>query len=84
MKITTTWQKCYDMESEIEYLGEHNSGEHYFKIVRKELESLWGPEEDECFALIEDGVVVFEGYAYYPSPEEVAAMKEVLIKNQSI
>lgn len=80
MKANATWQKCYDIESEIEYLGEENPGEHYFKIVRRETECFFDPEEDECSLLLEDGIIVgFEGYSSYPSVEEEDVMKGILI-----
>lgn len=79
MKATANWQKCYDMESEIEYLGEENPGEHYFGIKRRESEGFWDVEEDECYALVEDGIIVdFEGYSTYPSEEEESVMKGIL------
>ena len=74
-----TWQKCYDMESEIEYLGEENPGEHYFSIKRREYEGFWDTEEDECYALVEDGTVVdYDGYDSYPSDEERQAIWTIL------
>jgi len=79
MKANTTWQKCYDIESEIEYLGEENHGEHHFSIKRRETEGFWDVEEDECYALVEDGIIVdFEGYSSYPSVEEEDLMKGIL------
>ena len=79
MKHKITWQKCYDMESEITYLGESNPGEHYFSINRRESEGFWDVEEDECYLLLEDGIVVgFEGYSSYPSEEEESVMKGIL------
>lgn len=79
MKATANWQKCYDMESEIQYLGEENPGEHYFGIKRRESEGFWDVEEDECYALVEDGIIVdFEGYSTYPSEEEESVMKGIL------
>tara|TARA_R110000868_G_scaffold147485_1_gene368981 strand:+ start:431 stop:688 length:258 start_codon:yes stop_codon:yes gene_type:complete len=85
MSHKTTWQKCYDIESEIEYLGEENHGEHYFKIVRRETENFFDPEEDECYLLLEDGIIVgFEGYSSYPSPEEECMMKVILIEKNII
>lgn len=73
------------MESEITYLGEENPGEHYFSIKRRESEGFWDVEEDECYALVEDGVIVdFDGYSSYPSPEEEGAMKAYLVENNII
>ena len=83
--VKTTWQKCYDIESEIEYLGEEKPGEHHFKIVRRETESFFDPEDDECCLLLEDGIIVgFEGYSSYPSPEEEVMMKVILIEKNII
>lgn len=85
MSHKTTWQKCYDIESEIEYLGEENPGEHYFKIVRRETECFFDPEEDECYLLLEDGIVTgFEGYSMYPSIEEEGTMKVILSEKKII
>jgi hypothetical protein len=85
MTHKTTWQKCYDIESEIEYLGEENHGEHHFSIKRRETEGFWDVEEDECYLLLEDGIVVgFEGYSSYPSPEEEGTMKVILSEKKII
>jgi hypothetical protein len=79
MTRKATWQKCYDIESEITYLSEENPGEHYFKIIRRETECFFDPEEDECILLLEDGIVVgFEGYSSYPTIEEEVVMKLIL------
>ena len=79
MKHIISWQKCYDMESEIQYLGEENPGEHYFSIKRRESDGFWDVEEDECYALVEDGIIVdFEGYSTYPNVEEEELMKGIL------
>ena len=81
------FQKCYDFTSDIEYLGEENPDEHYFKITRREDENFWDPFEDECYALItknETGVDVdFEGYSEYPNDEERQAMW-TLLKEKNI
>ena len=78
-KHTISWQKCFDMESEITYHGEENPGEHYFGIKRRESEGFWDVEEDECYVLIEGECVVgFEGYSSYPSVEELDVMYEIL------
>ena len=79
MKQILHWQKVYDMESEIEYLGEENPGEHYFSIKRRESEGFWDAEEDECFVLVEDHKIVdFGGYSSHPSDEELEVMEKVL------
>lgn len=79
MKQILHWQKVYDMESEIEYLGEENPGEHYFSIKRRESEGFWDAEEDECFVLVEDRKIVdFDGYSTHPSDEELEVMEKVL------
>lgn len=81
MKHKISWQKCYDMESEITYLGEENPGEHYFSINRRESEGFWDVEDDECYALVEDNIIIdFEGYSQYPSQEEESMMKTILIE----
>lgn len=82
MAITfkTTWQKVYDMESEITYLGEENPGEHYFSINRRETEGFWDTEDDECYVLVEDNKIVdYEGYSTYPSDEEKESMERMLM-----
>jgi hypothetical protein len=85
MKHTISWQKCYDFDSEIEYLGEENPGEHYFKITRRETESFFDPEDDECFVLVEDRKVVdFEGYSSHPSDEELEVMEKILMEKNII
>ena len=79
MKQTTHWQKCFDIESEITYLGEKNPGEHYFGIKRSDWGEFLNAEDDECYLLLEDGIVVgFEGYSTYPSVEEEDCMKGIL------
>lgn len=79
MKVTVHWQKCYDMESEVEYLGEENPGEHYFGIVRRETEGFWDTEEDECFVVVKFGLITgYEGYTSYPSYEERKEFERVL------
>lgn len=79
MKATVHWQKCYDLQSEIEYLGEENPGEHYFKITRVESESFFDPEDDECFIYVEDGKLVdTDGYDTYPSEYELDLMESML------
>lgn len=85
MKQILHWQKCYDMESEIEYLGEENPGEHYFSIKRRESEGFWDAEEDECFVLVEDRKIVdFDGYSTHPSDEELKVMEKVLMEKNII
>jgi|LakMenEpi03Aug12_release.lakeMendotaPanAssembly.Ray.scaffolds.fasta_scaffold1376680_1 hypothetical protein len=84
MKAKTTWQKCYDIESKIEYLGEKNPGEHYFRITRLECESFSDPEDDECFIYVEDGKLIdVEDYDTYPSECELDLM-ENLLKEKNI
>jgi len=79
MKHKISWQKCYYMESEIEYLGEENPGEHYFSIKRREYEGFWDVEEDECYAFVENGKIVdYDGYDSYPSEAEAEAMEGIL------
>ena len=81
-KYKVHYQKCYDFVSDIEYLGEENPGEHYFKITRREDENFWDPFDDECYALVtknEMGVDIdFEGYSEYPCDEERQAMWTIL------
>lgn len=85
MKHIISWQKCYDMESEIRYLGEENPGEHYFSINRRETEGFWDNEEDECYVLVENhDIVGYEGYSTYPSDEEMAHMEKVLMEKNII
>ena len=85
MKHTISWQKCYDFDSEIEYLGEENPGEHYFKITRRETESFFDPEDDECFVLVRDRMVDgYEGYSTYPSDEEQEAIEKILMEKNII
>ena len=88
MKVTATWQKCYDMESEIEYLGEENPGEHYFSIKRRESDGFWDVEEDECIALVgnnESGFdIEFDGYDTYPSEEEQEVIERILMEKNII
>lgn len=84
-KHTLYWQKVFDMESEITYLGEENPGEHYFSINRRESEGFWDVENDECYALVEDGVIVdYEGYSTYPSDDEKALMTQILAEKNII
>ena len=82
MKVTTTWQKCFDMESEIEYLGSVGEvGEYYFKITRRESEAFWDPEDETIFAIVEDGRVVdYEGYSTHPTKEEEELIERILIE----
>jgi len=81
MKVNVSWQKCYDMESEITYLGEENPGEHYFSIKRRESEGFWDVEEDECYVLVADRMVDgYEGYSSYPSDEECEVMEKILME----
>ena len=85
MKHKITWQKCYDMESEITYLGEENPGEHYFSIKRRESEGFWDVEVDECYAFIENGKIVdYDGYDSYPSDEETELMERMLMEKNII
>ena len=85
MKGTATWQKCYDIESEIEYLGEENPGEHYFSIKRRESEGFWDVEEDECYVLVVDHAVDgYDGYSSYPSEEEAKVMEKILMEKNII
>jgi len=89
MKHKITWQKCYDMESEIEYLGEENPGEHCFsirrrEIVRRETEGFWDTEEDECYYLIENHKVIGMGYDAIPSDEEMETMEKILMEKNII
>ena len=73
------YQKCYDFTSEVEYLGEENPGEHYFKITRREDENFWDPADDECIVLVENGKVDgYEGYSEHPCDEEQQAMWTIL------
>ena len=83
--VKVSWQKCYDMESEITYLGEENPGEHFFSIKRRESEGFWDVEEDECFAVVENGTVVdYDGYDSYPSDEEKELMERILMEKNII
>ena len=85
MKHKISWQKCYDMESEITYLGEENPGEHYFKIVRRESENFFDPEDDECCYLVKNRMVQgIEGYDALPSEEEQEMMEKILMENNII
>ncbi len=85
MKHTISWQKCYDFDSEIEYLGEENPGEHYFSIKRRESEGFWDAEEDECFVFVEDHKIVdFDGYDTHPSDEELEVMEKILMEKNII
>ena len=85
MKYKATWQKCYDIESEIEYLGEENPGEYYFKITRRETEGFWDVEEDECYYLVKDRMLVgIEGYDAIPSDEEQEMMEKILMEKNII
>ena len=79
------YQKSYDFTSDIEYLGEENPGEHYFKITRREDENFWGVSEDECCVLVENGKVEgFEGYSEIPCFEEEVAMMTILKNEKKI
>lgn len=79
MKVTVTYQKCYDFQSDITYLGEENPGEHYFRITRRESENFWDPVDDECKVLMDGEMVAgFEGYDEHPNHEEQAAMRSIL------
>ena len=85
MKHTISWQKCYDMESEITYIGEENPGEHYFSIIRRESEGFWDTEEDECYYIIENrNVIGMEGYDTIPSDEEEEVMEKILMEKNLI
>lgn len=85
MKHVATWQKSFDMMSEIEYLGEENPGEHYFKISRREMEGFWDVEEDECCYLVENrNVIGMVGYDTLPSQEEEAVMEKILMEKNII
>ena len=84
-KHKISWQKWYDFESEIEYLGEENPGEHYFSINRRELEGFWDVEEDECYYIIENrNVIGMEGYDTIPSEEEQEVMEKILMEKNII
>ena len=79
MKKTIDYEIHYDLSVEITYLGEENPGEHFFSIKRRETEGFWDTEEDECYALVEDGTVVdYDGYDSYPSDEERQAIWTIL------
>jgi hypothetical protein len=83
--VKVSWQKCYDMESEITYLGEESPGEHYFSINRREYEGFWDVEEDECYYLIENrNVIGMEGYDAIPSDEEQEMMEKILMEKNII
>lgn len=84
-KHLISWQKCYDMESEITYLGEENPGEHFFSINRRESEGFWDVEEDECYYIVENRMLIgMEGYDAIPSEEEQAAMEKILMEKNII
>ena len=85
MKHKIEWQKCYDIQSEIQYLEEENPGEHFFRIDRVDSDGLWFVEEDECYALVQDGKLVgYEGYSNHPSPEEQKVIEKILMEKNII
>ena len=73
------YQKSYDFTSTIDFISEESPGKYLFKILRREQEYFWDPEEDECCVIVEDGKVVeYDDYASEPSEEEKQAMCSML------
>ena len=79
------WQKTYDIQSEIQYLEEENPGEHFFSINRVDGDGFWFVEEDECYALVQNGKLVgYEGYSTHPSEEEQKVIEKILMEKNII
>jgi hypothetical protein len=80
MKKEIEYEIHYDVVATIEYTGELNSNEHYFKIDRHWVDLMFDDEEDEILAVVfPDGKIEIESYTGgYIRDEEVAAIGKMM------
>jgi len=82
------YEVSYDVVATIEYTGEENPGEYYFRIMRHWVDLMWDDEEDEAYATVnEKGEIEIEAYEGYIREEEVSAigkMMEEILANPKV
>ena len=88
MQKEIEYEVSYDVVATIEYTGEENPGEYYFRIMRHWVDLVFDDEEDEAYATVnEKGEIEIETYNTRPRDEEVSAigkmMEEILANLKS-
>ena len=88
MQKEIEYEVSYEVVATIEYTGEENPGEYYFRIMRHWVDLVFDDDEDEAFATVnEKGEIEVEAYEGYLRDEEVEAigkmMEEILANPKS-
>ena len=88
MQKEIEYEVSYDVVATIEYTGEENPGEYYFRIMRHWVDLVFDNEEDEAYATVnEKGEIEIEAYEGYIRDEEASAigkmMEEILANLKS-
>jgi len=89
MQKEIEYEVSYDVVATIEYTGEENPGEYYFRIMRHWVDLVFDDDEDEAFATVnEKGEIEIESYLTgYVRDEEASAigkmMEEILANLKS-
>lgn len=86
MQKEIEYEVSYDVVATIEYTGEENPGEYYFRIMRHWADLMWDDEEDEIIAYVEEGKVVeieaYEtGYVRDEERDVIEKMMEEILAN---
>jgi hypothetical protein len=89
MQKEIEYEVSYEVVATIEYTGEENPGEYYFRIMRHWVDLVFDDEEDEAYATVnEKGEIEIESYeGGYIRDEEASAigkmMEEILANLKS-
>lgn len=88
MQKEIEYEVSYEVVATIEYTGEENPGEYYFRIMRHWVDLVFDDEEDEAYATVnEKGEIEIEAYEGYLRDEEASAigkMMEEILANPKV
>ena len=88
MQKEIEYEVSYEVVATIEYTGEENPGEYYFRIMRHWVDLVFDDEEDEAYATVnEKGEIEIEAYEGYIRDEEASAigkMMEEILANPKV
>lgn len=89
MQKEIDYEVSYDVVATIEYTGEENPGEYYFRIMRHWVDLVFDDEDDEAYATVnEKGEIEIESYeGGYIRDEEASAigkMMEEILANPKV
>jgi hypothetical protein len=89
MQKEIEYEVHYDVVATIEYTGEENPGEYYFRIMRHWVDLVFDDEDDEAYATVnEKGEIEIESYeGGYIRDEEASAigkMVEEILANPKV